>query len=68
MRSASEKPKRFVPLGVRVRKVADELSSVLSSEEYSALLANVMEVGKFSKLEQEWQDAIQQAEDTHLTV
>lgn len=60
-RAASES-KHFTPLPVRVKKIRPRLFNDMEREDFDRLMADVMSIGKFSKLKPEYQEAILEAE------
>lgn len=54
--------RHFTPLPTRVNKIAAKLAAAMDPEEYKALLSEVMEYGRFTKLKPHYQAAILKAE------
>lgn len=57
-----KKQKHFTPLPVRLGKIASELQAALTHQEYTELMFEAMQVGKFSKLSEVQQAVIRAAE------
>lgn len=60
--NTTTRQRHFIPLPNRVNKVASKLQEALGPEEYKVLLSEVMELGKFTKLKRQYQEAILKAE------
>lgn len=54
--------RHFVPLSTRVTRIAPQLRQVLKPDEYADLLDQVVQLGKFTKLKDQYKEAIRQVE------
>lgn len=60
--------KHFTPLPIRLSKLAVKLTEQMTEEDYTGLLLQAAERGKFSKLDEEYQAAVLKAEGKATSV